>query len=193
MGSGFNNIYPKENAELFNQIIEKGGLVISEYSPDTKPDSKHFPVRNRIITGLSLGVLVIEAGYRSGASLTAHIAIKEGKKVFCIPSNIDSKYVRTNELIQEGAILVNDINDIFNGLNINCRGGFPYPPEIKTTINIPSGYKKIYNLLSKEPVHMNYICKKLNTDIAEISSTLMMMELEGFIEQLPGKVFKHVL
>ena len=102
LGSGFNKLYPKENIKLFNRIIENNGLVVSEYEPNVEPCSKNFPKRNRIVSGLSLGVLVIEAMYRSGTSITANIAVKQGKKVMCIPRDLESKNgVGTNNLIKK--------------------------------------------------------------------------------------------
>lgn len=102
LGAGFNNIYPKENKELFNKILENNGCVISEYPPEEKVNTKNFPRRNEIISALAFGVLVIEAGYRSGSTITANFAFKQGKKVFAIPSNIDSKLgIGTNSLIQK--------------------------------------------------------------------------------------------
>ena len=90
LGGGFNNIFPEENEELFYGILEAGGCIISEYAPDVEADSENFPRRNRIVSGLSDGVLVVEARYRSGTSITARFAKHQGKKIFCVPSNIDS-------------------------------------------------------------------------------------------------------
>ena len=107
LGSGFNHIYPKENEILFNQIIDGKGLVITEFEDDVKPESINFPKRNRIIVGLSEGVLVIEAGYRSGTSITANLAWKEGRNVYAIPGCLDNKYgVGVNKIIKKGAKLV---------------------------------------------------------------------------------------
>ncbi len=112
-GSGFNNIYPKENKELFNKIIESGGAVITEYQEDVKPLPTNFPQRNRIICGLSDGILVTEAAARSGSLITAEIALEEGKEVFAIPGNITSNTSKgTNNLIKDGAKLVENVFDI---------------------------------------------------------------------------------
>ena len=113
LGSGFRHIFPKENEELFHQIIENDGLVISEYPIDTPVQMKNFPKRNRIISGLSIGLLVIEAAYRSGTSITAKYAKIQERKVFCIPNSIGSKNsYGTINLIQNGAILVRNAQDI---------------------------------------------------------------------------------
>lgn len=113
LGSGFNHIYPKENTYLFKQIINSGGIVITEYEPNTLPNKENFPRRNRIISGLSQGVVVIEAAEKSGSLITAEIALDEGKDVFAVPGNINSQLSKgTNELIKDGAKLVTNVLDI---------------------------------------------------------------------------------
>ena len=117
IGSGLNNIYPEENIELAKQIIENGGAIISEYPPDVEADVSKFPIRNRIIAGLSKGVLVIEAKFRSGSSNTATHAFMQDKKVFCIPGRLGEKTgVGTNNLIKKGAYLVTNVNEILKEL-----------------------------------------------------------------------------
>ena len=111
--SGFNNIYPEENKELYEKILENGGLLISEYEENEKASSKNFLERNRIVSGLAIGTLVIEGGYRSGTSITANLSKKQGKNVFCIPSSLEnSKGITPNRLIKEGAYLVTQVEDI---------------------------------------------------------------------------------
>ena len=113
LGSGFNHIYPKENTELFYEILENDGLIITEYEKNIEPYKRNFPARNRIITAISEGVLVIEAAYRSGTSITANNAKDQGKKVFALPGKLDSYLgIGVNKLIKEGAILTTNINDI---------------------------------------------------------------------------------
>ncbi len=113
LGSGFGNIYPKENKELCKEIIQKSGAVITEYEPEAKPEKMHFPARNRIISGLSNGVLVVEAKERSGTLITVDHALDQGRNVYIIPGNItsDNSY-GTNELIKQGAKIVTKIEDI---------------------------------------------------------------------------------
>lgn len=184
LGSGFNNIYPEENKELFKQIIENDGAVITEYEPDIKPNSENFPKRNRIVSGLSKGVLVIEAVYRSGTSITAKLAQSQGRKVFCIPSNLGRKNgVGTNQLIKEGASLVTNIDDILNSIEIERKTEF-------NAVKIPDEYLPIYEVLEDEPINVNVICKKLKTDISSINANLMLMELEGYIRSLPGNYYE---
>lgn len=113
LGSGFNNIYPKENIELYKRIIASGGAVITEYEKDVPPNKENFPRRNRIISALSKGVVVVEAAKRSGSLITAEIALEEGKEVFAVPGNINSKTSKgTNSLIKDGAKLVENVMDI---------------------------------------------------------------------------------
>ncbi len=192
LGSGFNNIYPKENKELFNKILENDGCVISEYDPKTVADTKNFPRRNEIISMLSLGVLVIEAGYRSGSTITANRAFKQGKKVFAIPSNIDSKLgIGTNKLIQKGAKLVTNVQDILNEINIyTCKDiEQDWKYEIK---NVPVKYKEVYNIIGNMPVDINTIARKLELPIQEVSEQLTMLELNEYIRALPGDMFVKV-
>lgn len=113
LGGGFNNIYPKENIELLKEIIRTGGAVITEYSPDVKPIGANFPLRNRIISGLSDGVVVIEARKKSGTLITVDYALEQGKEIFAVPGNIDNSSSQgTNEMIREGAKIVTCIEDI---------------------------------------------------------------------------------
>lgn len=184
LGSGFNNIYPEENKELFKQIIENDGAIITEYKPDVKPNSENFPKRNRIVSGLSKGVLVIEAVYRSGTSITAKLAQSQGRKVFCIPSNLERKNgVGTNQLIKEGASLVTNIDDILNAIKVERKAE-------NNAVKIPAEYLPIYEVLEDEPMNVNVICKKLKTDISSINANLMLMELEGYIKSLPGNYYE---
>lgn len=189
LGSGFNYIYPEENKELFYKIINNGGAVISEYEPNTIPNPKNFPVRNRIVSGLSEGILVVEAGYRSGTSITANLAVKQDKKVFCIPSNLDRKNgIGTNNLIKDGATLVTCIDDILQGLNLE-----KIEHKVEPKIIIPKEYIDIYEAIEDEDTNINIICKKLKTDISQINASLMLMELEGYIKSLPGNYYRKVI
>ena len=122
LGSGLNKIFPPENEWLFHKIIENSGCIVSEYPPNTEADKKNFPIRNIIISGLADSVLVVEAVYRSGSSITAKYAVAQGKKIFAIPSNIySSAGIGTNKLIQEGAILVTSPDQILKEMNWNNK------------------------------------------------------------------------
>ena len=156
LGGGFNNIFPPENIDLFQNIINQNGLVLTEYSENEKVLSKNFPVRNRIVAGLALAVLVIESGYRSGASLTANIAKKQGKKVFCLPCDINNKNNKTNELIQKGATLVINPEEILKELSIKGLENIEYSSTTKkqnsTQQHVLPEYKEIYKLLESRSI-----------------------------------------
>lgn len=191
--SGLNNIYPKENQRLFDEIIKNNGLIITEYEENKKADSKKFLERNRIVSGLGIGTLVIEGGYRSGTSITAKLTKKQEKNIFCIPSSLENKKgITPNKLIKEGAYLVTGVEDIirkYQELKLNksnnCKS------LIVQDIKIKDEYKDIYNALNKEkPIHINELVKKLEIDISEINYKLMMLELEDKIVSFPGNYFK---
>lgn len=194
MGCGVDYIYPPENKAIYERILESGGAIISEYSEGIEPSSDKFRQRNRIVSALSLGVLVVEAEYRSGTTITAKYAKEQGKNVFCIPSSItNSKGVGTNTLIRKGATLVQSPNDIIKVYGIN--GGKQITIEElenydkHTQINldkIPEEYREIYQLLC-EPLSANEISQKTKMDITEVYSMLFMMELEELIKKYENK------
>ena len=187
LGNGFKNIFPKENIPLMEEILKKGGAIVSEYSPDIEACSQQFVARNRIVSGLSIGVLVIEAMYRSGTTITAKFAKQQGKSIFCVPSNLGRKNgVGTNNLIKEGAKLVTEVDDILNHFKMEKQ------KIKKVEMHIPQEYMSIYKAIEDEPTHIDFICKKLNTKTSDINSTIMMMELEGYIKSLPGNYIERV-
>ena len=191
--SGFNNIFPKENEKLLKNIINSGGTVITEYEPNTKKSYEKFLERNRIVSGLASATLVIEAGYRSGTTVTARYTKEQNKNVFCIPSSLENiKGIGTNNLIKQGANLVTCVEDILGKYkNINFEEKKlenNYKQKEKNNL-IPLDYIDIYNILADKPIHINDIFKKSKLDIKEINYKLMMLELEDYIIQLPGKYF----
>lgn len=178
--SGFNNIYPKENLKLYEQIISNNGLIISEYMPEVEPNSNRFLERNRIVSGLAIGTLVIEAEYRSGTSVTARMTREQGKIVFCIPGSLDNKKsIGTNKLIQKGAKLVTKVDDIIQ--NYNLQRKIKLNKEIETEVK-----DEILDVLSSEPIDFNELLKKSNLKINEFMAKITMLELEGYIKKLPG-------
>lgn len=185
LGCGLNYIYPEENIDLFNKIIENDGCIISEYPPNTKADLSKFPYRNRIISALSEGVLVVEAKHRSGSTVTAKYAKEQERKIFCIPSNIDLKTsVGTNRLIQEGAKLVVNSNDILQELGIDT-----YEIEEEKEIEVEEEYMEIYNCLTYMPTNINIIAKKCKLNISKVSQKLLMMEIKGYVKSMPGNEY----
>lgn len=189
MGNGLDNIFPKENEKLYKEIILKGGLVLSEYPPKTSAKSEYFLQRNRIVSGIALGILVIEAAYRSGTSVTAKLAKSQNRKVFVLPHEIDNIYgVGTNRLLKNGATLVTstkEIIDCFNFLtykSLKIRNNHILK---KKTLNNPN-YQEIYDLISDKLINLNEIYQKSNKTISQINYDLFMLEIEGFIKKEAG-------
>ncbi len=187
--SGLNNIYPKENTKLYEEILNNNGLIISEYSENEEAKYEKFLQRNRIVSGLSIGTLVVEGGHRSGTSITARLTRKQGKNVFCVPSNLDSKMsITPNRLIKDGAYLVTCVEDIvkqYPELNLN---------RIKVkekTKKVDKEYEQVYEIIEKnESIHINKIVKITGLTVSEVSYKLMMLELEDKIISLPGSVYE---
>ena len=184
---GFNNIYPKENFELYKKIINSGGAVISEYEPNVIADSKKFLERNRIVSGLSIGTLVVEAEHRSGTSVTARLTKEQGKMVFCIPGSLDNpKSIGTNKMIQNGAKLVTSVEDIvgeYDFLEKVCS-----VCEVKDE-EVDEQYKDVFELLSEVPIELEELIKKSDLRVNELMTKLTMLELDGKIDRLSGNRF----
>ena len=190
LGSGFNNIFPKENIELFDKIIETNGLVVTEYEMDVEPTKENFPERNRIVTALSEGILVIEAAFRSGTSITANNAKAQGKKVFALPGKLDSSVgVGVNNMIKKGAILTTKIEDILNHYpQFADRLRITTTKKSYESENIKKEYKCIYKILKNEAKYLDEILEDTGLSINEVLKLLTKMELEGIIEhEITGK------
>lgn len=184
MGTGFNHIYPVENVDIYNRILDENGLVITEYSDDTKFKSTNFPNRNRIISGLSKAILVIEAEYRSGTSITAKLGWEQGKRVYAIPGRLDNKNgVGVNRLIKDGAIMTICTEDILNDFE-----EFKYKEKRKVFQNsrVKKEYRKIYELLSDKPISLEEISIKTNNTIKCTSKLLILMEMEDLVKNILG-------
>ena len=181
LGCGLDIVYPAENANLARRIIHQGALI-SEYPLGTKPKAENFPRRNRIMSGLSLGVLVVEAGKTSGAMITAHLAAEQNREVFAIPGSILSPVSKgTNHLIQEGAKLVRDYTDILEELNLTAVA---HQIEMKELIPPSDTESILLKELAAEPTHIDEVCRSSGLSIATVSSTLTMMELKGLVKQV---------
>jgi DNA processing protein len=180
-GSGLDIVYPGENARLAQAIVEHGA-VLSEYPLGVKPKAENFPLRNRIMSGLSLGVLVVEAGERSGALITAHQAVEQNREVFAIPGSILSPASQgTNRLIQEGAKLVRNYTDILQELNLTI---VVQQAEIKEFSPANEVESAILKQLSSEPNHIDEVCRCSGLTMPEVSSALAMLELKGIARQV---------
>jgi DNA processing protein len=180
-GCGLDIVYPAENAALARNIIQHGALL-SEYPLGTRPKADNFPRRNRIMSGLSLGVLVVEGDEKSGAMITARMALEQNREVFAIPGSILSPTSRgTNHLIQDGAKLVRDYTDILEELNLTAVA---QQMELKEVIPASDTEALLLKQLSAEPAHIDEVCCSTGLPIATVSSTLAMMELKGLVKQV---------
>lgn len=187
LGSGIDVIYPPSHDKLMAQIIENGA-VLSEFPPGTKPGQGNFPRRNRVISGMTRGTLIVEAPLKSGALLTAAHALDQNREVFAVPGVITShKSKGTNRLIKQGsAALVESAEDILKILGWHASSK---KPGTTPTPSLSPEDKKIWEQLSLEPVHIDDLAKKLDTPTHELLGKLLMLELSGVIRQLPGKHF----
>lgn len=183
LGCGVDIIYPPQNASLAAEIVERGALV-SEYPLGTRPDARNFPPRNRIISGLSLGTVVVEADLGSGARITADFAAEQGREVFAVPGNLFNRGSRgTNRLIQEGAKMVCSVADILEELNLTMVS-----EQAQARMAIPENETEATLLaqLSAEPTHVDDLGRAVGLPIAQVSSTLALMELKGMVRQVGG-------
>jgi DNA processing protein len=183
LGSGVDIIYPAENRKLAG-LITTNGAVVSEYALGTQPEGGNFPRRNRIISGLSLGVLVVEGSKRSGAMITAGYAAEQGREIFAVPGNILSpKSAGPNQLIQQGAKLVTTIGDILEELNLTMVTEQAEAREIIPDNEIEA---VLLEHLSAEPIHVDELGRATGLPISQVASTLTLMELKGKIRQVGG-------
>ncbi len=189
LGSGVNNhsIYPVSNNLLAKKIVEKGGAVISEFPIGTPPLSHHFPLRNRIIAGLSIGTLVIEAGVKSGSLITAYSALDSGREIFAVPGDIYSNNSKgTHSLLKRGAHVVTCAEDIIETLNLEKASQFI---ENKKIIPESPIEEKIISFLTQAPIHINDIIRETNIDTQTASATLTIMEMKGMIKNLGNMMY----
>ena len=188
LGCGLGTVYPAENKSLFYRIAENGA-VISEFRYLTPPDAHNFPIRNRIISGLALGTVIVEATHKSGSLITARLATEQGREVFAVPGSITSfKSMGTHRLIKEGAKLVEHVDDIIEELNI----AQPIPSvagKQEPSITLTKEEKMVIDELSPYPVHIDKLVRRLSFSAAQVSSLLLNLELKGVVTQSPGKFF----
>ena len=184
LGSGLDVIYPWRNAKLAEQVVENGALV-SEHPLGTRPNAQHFPRRNRIMSGMTLGTVVIEAGEKSGALLTAHHALEQNREVFAVPGNILAPTSRgTNRLIRDSAAkLVIDYRDVLEELNLSYVG-----EQIEMAAHFPEDDNEaaLLGFVTYDPVHIDEVIRSSGMDISLVSSALAMMELKGIVRQVGG-------
>jgi DNA processing protein len=191
IGSGLSCLYPPENAALAEKIRNGNGAIVSEFSMEIEPDRQTFPMRNRIISGWSHGILVVEAGLNSGALITASQAIDQGRAVYAVPGHINTPTaLGSNRLIQQGAKLVIDASDILDDLQILLPESKP-SPEAATRLlpQLSTEERRVYDAINSTETAIDQIAATSDLPSATVSSTLLALELKRLVKQLPGKYF----
>lgn len=191
LGCGVDIIYPPENRRLYEEISQ-GGALLSEFPFGVKPEKIHFPLRNRIISGLTLGTLVVEAAARSGSLITAQLALEQGRDVFAVPGKITSLYSQgTNWLIKNGAKLVSNVEDLIEEFSQEIRQALAAPVAKKAAKSLELEPKEgaVLTLVDFEETHIDSIITKSALPPSEVAAILMMLEIHGLIKQYPGKYY----
>jgi DNA processing protein len=183
LGCGVDTIYPQQNAHLAAEMAKQGALV-SEYALGTKPEARNFPPRNRIISGLTLGTIVVEADLGSGALITADFAAEQGREVFAVPGSVFARSSRgTNALIQQGAKMVCSVADVLEELNLTMVSE---QAQVRAVIPENETEALLLSHLSAEPIHVDNLGRAVRLPIAQVTSTLALMELKGMVRQVGG-------
>ncbi len=191
IGCGIDQVYPPENKELADQIVEKGGAVVTEFPFGVQPDKQHFPMRNRIISGWSLGVVVVEANLKSGALITAAQAGEQGRQVFAVPGRADSILSKGgNKLIKDGAKLTEDAEDVLSEFEYLL----PQKPAatreaggVRSAVRLSELEAKVMAIVGNEEVATDEVIRGSGLTSAAVSATLLGLEMKRLIKQLPGK------
>ena len=192
LGGGLSKLYPPQNKRMAQEIVKKGALI-SEYPMEMEPKPQYFPMRNRIISGLSQAVLIVEAGQKSGALITADTALEQGRDVLAIPGNADSERSRgTNSLLKQGAKLVTSAQDILEELqtakgkeNAASSNGL----SERKPLNLAPDEEKLFSLLQNEPIHMDTLIEESGLAVNVTISQLSRLQIKGYVKELPGKNF----
>jgi len=189
LGSGVDRIYPPEHRALAEQMMERGA-IISDYAPGTPPEASNFPPRNRIISGLSLAVVVIEAGETSGALITAEFAAEQGREVFAVPGSILAPQSKgTNKLIQQGALPLLNASDLMQALNLTRVGE---QKAARKALPADAVEAQLLAVLGEQPVHVDELRNQTGLPIEKVSATLTLMELKGMVRQVGGMHYVSV-
>ncbi len=190
LGSGVDVIYPSENRKLSERIIEDGA-VVSEYYMGSKPDAVNFPRRNRIISGISLGTVLIETDVNGGAMITAGTALDQNREVFAVPGSIiEAKGRGTNKLIKEGrAKLIEDVSDILDELRYKLKPVLKEASKPPQKIQLAIFEQRVFDALTDDPIHIDVLGEKCSASTSDLLVQLLSLELKGVVKQLPGKYF----
>lgn len=193
IGSGLAELYPAENRELAERIADGSGAIVSEFPLKTKPDRQTFPMRNRIVAGSSVGLLVVECGRNSGALITANQALEQGRSIYAVPGPIDRpQSFGCNRLIQQGARLVMSAEDILDEMNIML----PNPPEVtypKPDTRLTMNEEAVYDAIGTEEAHIDEIAMKCGLPMPTVSSTLLRLEIKRLVKQMPGGFYLRLI
>jgi len=190
LGCGLDIVYPPENRKLYRKISDEGSLI-SEQPLGTPPFAQNFPARNRIISGLSLGVVIVEAGEKSGALITADFALEQGREVMVVPGNIKNPLTRgCHGLLKQGACLVEKVEDVMEALNLDVEPKSEYSKT--SSQDLSSEEKMILDKLDWEPKHLEELVKEVNLDISQVLGLLTTLELKGFVRQDFGKKISRI-
>jgi DNA processing protein len=191
IGAGLAKLYPPENAGLAEKIRSGNGAVVSEFSMEVEPDRQTFPMRNRIISGWSHGILVVEAGLNSGALITSTQALEQGRSVYAVPGHINApSAMGSNRLIQQGAKLVMDASDILDDLQILLPDTKPSPEAAARPLPpLSEEERRVYDAIEQTETPIDDIAAKSELPTSMVSSILLQLELKRLVKQLPGKYF----
>jgi DNA processing protein len=194
LGSGLEIVYPADNLRLFHKIAQNGA-VVSEFPLMTKPEAHNFPIRNRIISGMALGTVVVEATKNSGSLITARLAAEQNREVFAVPGSIQSfKSTGTHTLIKQGAKLVEHAQDVVEELpvlfqNYRHTDNATLPKMNAKPAGLNADEARVYEALEPYPKHIDELVRKISMEPGKLSSILLKLELEGLVQQTPGKYF----
>jgi DNA processing protein len=189
MGNGIDQVYPLENGHLAESIARSGALV-TEQLPGTPPLRQNFPQRNRIISGLALGTVVVEAGRASGALITANCALRQNRSVFAVPSTPGFAVSRgTNRLLKEGATLVESVDDVLEELSPQIRPASRQSECLFPPCGLSQDELSVVDLLSSAPVHIDEISRSLGIEMTRVLNLLFGLEARGIVKSMPGKFY----
>ncbi|MFA5189534.1 MAG: DNA-processing protein DprA [Verrucomicrobiia bacterium] len=192
LGTGLDIVYPPENGVLYEKIASGGGAVLTQFPFGVRPDAQHFPLRNRIVSGLSLGILVVEAGNGSGALITANMALDQGRQVFAVPGRIDSPQSKgCHRLIKGGAKLVEDVEDVLSEFeDLFPKVSRPDMPAADApALELSEAEQKVFDAVGNDETDLDQVIRQSRLTSAEVFATLLQLEMRRRVRQLPGKRF----